>query len=281
MRLFLLASLGSSLALFPLVTASAESPASIIPFDQLVQPGRSVLVSVRLVTSGLSFVHRPISGERVEFFYRGRSLGRALTGGDGLAVREFTPPTPGRYVIEARLTESPRYGADPARLDVVCVSGSVPVLLVELTSVQDMGLPPSNPFGVIPPPEAMPDAAKTLAKLSSRYQLVYFVTGDEAGIPKDKDWISSRDLPPAPLMAWTLSGGQDASSGQIAERIQEFRAAGAENISGGIARSKEVAEGFERLKIRTIVMIEEGEDLDWPKTAKTSASWKEIPSKLR
>jgi hypothetical protein len=234
-----------------------------------------------LVTSGLPFLHRPISGESVEFFYRGRSLGRALTGGDGMAAKEFTPPTPGRYVIEARLTESPRYGADPAQLDVVCVSASVPVLLVELSSVQETGLTPLNPFGVVPPREAMPDAAKTLAKLSSQYQLVYFVIGDEAGIPNDKDWISSRDLPPAPLMAWTLSGGQDASSGQFAERVQEFRAAGTENISGGVTRSKEVAEGFEQLKIRTVVMVDEGDDLDWPKTAKLSTSWKEVPSKLR
>jgi len=281
MRYFRSTCIGLILAFFMVSPASTESPASIVPFDQLVPPGRSVRISVRLVAAGLSFVRQPISGERVEFFHRGRSLGRALTGGDGIAVREFSPTTPGLHVIEVRLTENPRYGAGPAQLDVACVSGPTPVLLVELSSIRGKGLPPLNPFSVVRPPEAMADAAKTLATLSRQYQIVYFVTGDEAGIPEDKAWISSSDLPPAPLMAWTLSGGPDASSERFAERIREFRAAGAKNISGGITRSKEVAEALERLKVRTIVMVEEGDDLDWPGTAKKTASWKEISSILK
>ncbi len=269
------------LVLLPSPPVSARPSASIIAFDQLIQPNQPVRLSVRLVTGGLSFVRRPISGERIEFLIEDRSLGQTLTGGDGMAVKRFTPSKPGLYVITVRLVENQRYEADAAELVVACRNNSDPILPVSLSSVRIPSNPPAVPFSPAPSSEAMPAAAEVLSKLSDRYQLVYLETGDEALGPDVKDWLARQEFPPAPLFVWPLPGEADQRAERFAERLQEVRNEGWANIPAGITRSATDAEGLIKMKVKAIVMTEEDDDIELPKTAKKVTAWKAVPLLLK
>jgi hypothetical protein len=268
------------LVLLPAPPVSARSSASIIAFDQLVQPDRSVRLAVRLVTGGLSFVRHPISGERIEFILEGRSLGQTLTGGDGMAVKPFMPSKPGLYLIAVRLVENPRYEADAVELNVACRNASHPILPVTLSSVRSPSRPPAVPFSPAPSSEAMPEAARILVKLSERYQLVYLETGDEALGSEVKDWLARQEFPPAPLFVWPLPGESDAQAERFAERFQSLRDEGWKNIPAGITRSAGEAEGLIKMKVKAIVLVEEDDDIKLPETARKVTDWKAVPKNL-
>lgn len=205
---------------FPAPLVRADPSASIIPLDQLIRPNQAARLSVRLVSGGLSFVRRPISGERIEFMLKDRSLGQTLTGGDGLAVKNFIPTRPGLYVITARLVDNPRYEAEAAEMYVACRTRSVPILLVALSSVRVPSPPPAIPFGPAPVREAMAGAAPVLSKLSDRYQLIYYETGDESIISEARDWLNSQNFPPAPLWVWSLPAEPDRGGGAVCRTAQ-------------------------------------------------------------
>ncbi len=259
----------------------ARPSASIIPFDQLSQPNQAVRLSVRLVTGGLSIVRRPISGERIEFMLEGRSLGQTLTGGDGMAVKSFTPSKPGFYLITVRLMENPRYNADEAELYIACRMVSDPILPVTLSSVRTPSQPPAVPFSPAPSSEPMPGAAKILVKLSERYQLIYIETGDERMGSDVKDWLALQEFPPAPLFIWPLPGETEGRADRFVEKLRELRGDVWANIPAGITRSTADAEGLARMKIPAIVMAEEDDKIELPKTAQKVTSWKAVPSFLK
>ena len=266
--------------LMPSHPVSARPSALIVAFDQLVQPNQSIRLSVRLVTGGLAFIRRPISGERIEFLLGDRSLGQALTGGNGMAVKEFTPDRPGLYVITVRLVENPRYEAESAELTIACRRASHPILLIALSAVRTPGLPPAVPFSPAPSSEAMPEAARVLSKLSDRYQLVYLDAGDEALLPETRDWLARQEFPPAPLFVWALPGEAERRAERFAERLQEIRDEGWKNIPAGITRSAADAEGLVRLKIKAIVMAEEDDEIELPKMAGKVTDWKAVLKNL-
>jgi hypothetical protein len=273
--------IGLVLLFFSVNVVSARSSASIIAFDQITQPNQPVRLAVRLVTGGLSLVHRPISGERIEFMLKNRSLGQTLSGGDGLAVISFVPSTSGLNVVTVRLVESPRYEADAAELYVACRKASVPILFVTLSSVQTLSEPPSIPFNSTPSSDAIPEAVKVLSGLSKRYQLLYLETGDEALIPETKDWLIHRDFPPAPLYVWSMPNDAERRTERIVERLQEIRDAGWTNISAWITRSTEDVEAISSLKIKAVVMAEEDDDNETPEGAKKVTGWKAVPAALK
>jgi hypothetical protein len=281
MSRFLLVLIGLLPVLFSENLVSARSSASIIAFDQLAQPNRPVRLAVRLVTGGLGLVNRPVSGERIEFLLKDRSLGQTLSGGDGMAVKSFVPPKPGLYNITVRLIENPRYEAGPVELSIACRNSSVPILLVTLSSVRIPGPSSSLPFSPTLPSDAMPDAVKVLSGLSKPYQLLYLETGDEALIPETKDWLAHQGFPPAPLLAWPMPDETERRTERFVERVQEVRDAGWKNISAGITRSPAEAEALSGLKIKAVVMAEEDDENEKPEGAKIVTSWKTVPAALK
>ncbi|HTN42476.1 MAG TPA: hypothetical protein VMN77_01600 [Nitrospiria bacterium] len=270
--------IGFFLVLFSVNLVSARSSASIIPFDQLAQPKQPVRMAVRLVTGGLGLVNRPVSGERIEFLLKDRSLGQTLSGGDGMAVKSFVPSKPGLYTVTVRLVENPRYEAGPVELSIACRNASTPILLVAVSSVRIPGEPSPAPFSPTPPSDAMPEAVKVLSRLSKPYQLLYVETGDEALITEAKDWLTHQGFPPAPLAAWPMPDDAERRMERFVERLQEVRDAGWRKISAGITRSVAEAEALIRLKIKAVLMAEEDEEDDRPAGAKKVTDWKAVPA---
>ncbi|HUK57348.1 MAG TPA: hypothetical protein VLY20_11895 [Nitrospiria bacterium] len=267
------------LVLVPVDSVYARSSASILVFDQLSRPNRPVRLAVRLVTGVLSLGRRPVSGERIEFLLNDRSLGQALSGGDGMAVKNFYCSKPGLRVVTVRLLENPRYEADAVELYVACRKASDAILLVALSSLQTPP-PPQIPFSPASSSAAMPEAVKVLSGLSKRYQLLYFETEDEALIPGTKDWLSRQNFPRAPLFAWPLTGDADRRTEKLVERLEDIRKTGWTNIAAGITRSKEDAGALSAMKIRTVVMAED-DDNEPLAGAKRVTDWKTVPSVLK
>ena len=263
---------------------SARSSALIIPIDQLTQPSQSTYLEVRLRTGGFSFFQRPISGERVEFLIGDQVIGRSLTSGRGIAVREFTPTEPGLYVVTVRLVENPRYEAEPVELIVASMKASDPILLIHLSSVLDPADPPEIPFLPSPIQEAMPEAARILTELSKTHQLLYFDSGKANLLPERKIWMVDEDFPRAPLMAWDLSGGASAHTDRLTDRLNALKAEGWKNLRAGISRSALDAEVFIAQGVRAVLMANEGDggdDQELPEGVGVVTNWTEIPAALR
>ncbi len=261
--------------------ASARSAATLIALDKISAPDQTVRLEARLVTGGLSFVQRPIGGERIEFLLEDRSLGETLTGGDGLAVKIFRPPRAGLWTVTARLVESPRYEAEPTELIVATRPRAHPILLVHLSSLRTPSRPPAVPFMAKPTAEAMPDAVQVLSDLSRRYQLLYLESGGEALISETKAWLANHSFPPAPLFLWPLPTQGAFRTEQVYERVLELKEEGWFNLTAGISRSVSDVEGLRRGEIGAVLIAEEDEDPELPPGAKRVIKWREVPSVLR
>ena len=261
-------------------TVSARSSALIIPIDQLTLSRQSIYLEVRLRTGGLSLFQRPISGERVEFLIGDQVIGRSLTSGRGIAVREFTPTEPGLYVVTVRLVENPRYEAEPVELIVASMKASDPILLIHLSSVLDPADPPEIPFLPSPIQEAMPEAARILRELSKTYQLLYFESGKEVLLSEQKIWMEDEEFPQAPLMAWDLRGGGAEHKRRLTDRLRELKDKGWKNLSAGVSRSKLDAEVFISQGLQAVLMAEEGDDPELPEGLGVVTSWTELPAAL-
>lgn len=100
-------------------------------------------------------------------------------------------------------------------------------------------------------------------------------------MPEAKGWLARQEFPPAPLFAWSLPPHPDQGAERFAERLHEIRADGWKNIRAGITRSAADAEGLEGMKIKTIVMADEDDEIELPKTAARVADWKAVLKNLK
>ena len=80
------------LYLFPSVALS-----DVFVRDMIALNGREIMLGAE--TRGKLFAK---GGEVVEFFVDGRSIGKSLSGGDGMAFRQFKPLRTGIYKITAK-----------------------------------------------------------------------------------------------------------------------------------------------------------------------------------
>jgi hypothetical protein len=88
-------SLAAFTILFIIFPAIVHS--DVIVYDTIVPPGREVMLKAKV--KGRFFSK---GGEIVEFSVDGRSIGKSLSGGDGLAFKPFTPLKAGIYHITAK-----------------------------------------------------------------------------------------------------------------------------------------------------------------------------------
>jgi hypothetical protein len=177
----------------------AKSRAVVIVQDTLAVPGRTVLLEARLISRGSPFMHGPLTGERLEFFVKGKSVGVALTDGNGLAAREFKPRQAGRYPVTVRLRETAQYESSEGTGLVSVDARRRPLLIVEVEAVQEPARSTRNPFEKQGSPELLPDAAEVLNRWVATYHLIYIRSADLLARPQMLDWLRDQKLPEAPL----------------------------------------------------------------------------------
>ncbi|HSG06225.1 MAG TPA: hypothetical protein VLB09_07490 [Nitrospiria bacterium] len=273
-------------AVFFLVLGSAEvhaaSQAVLHPEDRLVKTGEEVMLRVRLMSGGLGFLQRPVSGERVEFFLGERILGQALTDGNGWGVRRFKPSEEGTITVGVQLPETARFKAAPVDLILSVIPPSTPLLLVHLSTTRTPSLPPAVPFSPAPVPEPMEGAVEDLEALSEDFQLVYLETGSENLTPRFREWVFGQGFPDAPLFVWPAPGPPEAAKGIIKDRIGGLKEAGWINFEAGVTRAAPIAEALKELNIKSVMMVEEDQDAEEiPEGVKTVTAWKNLSAFLR
>ncbi len=249
----------------------------LIAYDQLVHPGGRILIKAKLVSQGMVFRNRPVSGERVEFSIGGKSAGIGLTGGDGVAVKEIPPLPQGEYSITLRL-KTAQYG--PAETSAILAVWELDpkILIVNLAAAMDEkeGSGPS----ILEPRIEMaprPDAAAVLKRLAREYHILFFTEKEEALLAGTRAWLASQKFPMSPLMAWKFGPGPATHELVLEEELKGLRAAGWTNLKVGIGATALDAEPFLNIGLKTIILTGEKENgLEMPAGTIKANDWKTV-----
>ena len=137
-------------------------------------------------------------GTLVEFFIDGKSAGKKLSGGDGMAFLPFVPARTGLHKIAAQ-SEGDR---DDGLL--LAVKGSTQLVVIDVEG----SLREPSSFALKPRSGSVP----VVKKINRTYPVVFLWT-EFVGLGAVKSWLKENGFPAAPLLPW--------SRGEVFETIGE------------------------------------------------------------
>lgn len=237
------------------VFAEGKKNAIFIAPDLVASPQNKVLIKVNLKTKR-PFISTPISGERVEFIVDGESIGISLSGGDGVAVRGFTPKNEGVYNVRIRLDEKSRYSANDAEIIVACWRKDTSIILINLDTLAEEDSP-----------DPAPDAKDVVERLSKRYRIILYTYDQNEKLSKRKEWLIKHSFPRLPLLSWR--------SADIEEEVKDLIGQGW-RIKFGIGDRGRDITAFSRGNIIPIILINDKDDEDLPEDTEKVKGWIEI-----
>jgi hypothetical protein len=254
--------------------------------DVLVLPGQPARIEAILTRNGL-VGKQGLGGEQIELVVGGKSVGKAMTGGDGRAFLDYTPKARGNHEIIVKLVPNLRVASPDAKAMLGAWERRRPILLVEVAALvqpEKASLVPVPslpiPLGEREGPVPAPDAADELKRLSQFFYNVVYVTwspkeaADPFGSKADvREWLAQRKFPSGLSMA--VHPGEQA----LAAKIVQLRADGWTNVKAGIGRHKAFAEVLVANRM-DVVIVPEPDKGDLPKKAKVVKEWKDIRKKL-
>jgi hypothetical protein len=155
--------------------------ADVYVYDAVAVQGEEVRLKAE--TRGTLFTQ---GGELVEFFVDDVSLGKNLSGGDGLAYRHYTASRPGMRTVRAvsRNAEGTGY------LLVVKRGASVVAVDVEGALIFKGFMFPGRP-----------ESRQALESVAKQYPLIYLQTG-ETNPRAVRHWLNEFEYAGAPLLPW-------------------------------------------------------------------------------
>ena len=127
-------------------------------------------------------------GTLVEFFIDGKSAGKKLSGGDGVAYLPFVPARTGLHKIKVQ-SEGDR---DEGLLLVV--KGSTQLVLIDVEG----SLREPSSFALKP----RSGSVQAVKKINRTYPVVFLWTGF-IGLGATKSWLKENGFPEAPLLSWS------------------------------------------------------------------------------
>jgi hypothetical protein len=244
--------------------------------DAVTTPGRLVKLEARLVRSGI-LGETGIGGERLEFLVGEKVIGTSMTGGDGRAYLEYTPRMRGNQPLTVRLVPNKRVEAPEASATVATWEKRRPVLLVERSAVleeraRDSPVPDLG-IGLLRQPDPKPaaGAAEELKRLSEFFFNIIYVEREGDKTPERfelREWLHQNGFP------FGLRVKVKEGSAPLAEKIQELRKDGWENLKAGIGRTREFAEVLLEHRLR-VILIPGARDQDVPRKVQVAKDWKE------
>ncbi len=224
--------------LFCMFPASAWS--RVIVHDWVVVKGRKVML--RAETKGKLFRK---GGEIVEFFVGGESIGRTLSGGDGVAFKPFTPVKTGLHQIKVSSG-----GDEDAGLLLSLLRGSS-IVFVDVESSLLEGRFSRKP---------KPGSQKAIEEINQRFPIVFLQIGF-VGVKAMKAWLKENEFIELPVVPWKQGDIFD----EIAQNDLKVKA---------IIASPEVIESAMEYKPLSF-SFRQIENAEWVK------DWEEINKKLR
>jgi len=211
----------------------------VIVHDMVVVEGDAIMLKVE--TRGKLFRK---GGEVVEFFVDGKSIGRSLSGGDGIAFKRFTPFKSGTYRISAKS------GTDEGKGLLLALRSGVRVVFVDVEGslLERFSNKPKQA------------SQKVLKRIKRSFPVVLLQTGllDKNAIKK---WMKENEFVELPVLAW----GQGALFDEMAEKGFKVKA---------VIGSRGVIESAKEYKPRAFSF----EDVEGAEVVK---DWEEIGKKLK
>jgi hypothetical protein len=153
----------------------------VIVHDSVVPVGKEIMLTAEV--KGKFFSK---GGEMVEFFVNGKSIGKNLSGGDGLAFKQFVPSGIGTYRIKAKsdtdesrgLLLSLRKGSGIVFVDV---EGS---LMRKFSNDPEQG------------------SQKVIRDIQKKFPVVLLHTTGFMNIKSIKEWLKKNEFPELPVLPW-------------------------------------------------------------------------------
>lgn len=173
------------ISLLVVVVTCTDVGAGVAIEDSIALTGKSHMLTA--VTSGRFF---PKGGEVVEFFVNDKSIGRNLSGGDGRALKEYTPATRGLYRIRAVS------GGQKGGGMLLSLEQGEAVVFIDIEGGLPEGVFPMKPG----------EGAQTAIELiSERFPVVYLQTAvPDKGLLSS--WLLKHGFQEAPIIRWNGGG---------------------------------------------------------------------------
>ncbi len=186
-----------------MASSDRQKSAQLLLYDTLSAPRQSVSITADLLEEHF-LRNSGVGGELVLFQHEGAPIGQAMTGGDGRAVRSFTPTAIGVTALSARLAPSHRVTAGEATARLFVWERSRPLSLISLHALVSHGrgsgsfLPFSETNAELPDPE--PDAVQMLSTVARRNGLIYLIAADPIKLSDLRQWSARHHLPAGPIV---------------------------------------------------------------------------------
>ncbi|HJU04099.1 MAG TPA: Ig-like domain-containing protein [Nitrospiraceae bacterium] len=252
--------------------------------DVLTMPGRPVMIEATLRQDSL-LKPMGLGGELVEFRVGGKTVGTAMTGGDGRARLEYTPHMRGNQTITVRLADSKRAQAAGGTATLFAWERRRPIVLIEFAALTEPtqnawpGIPGlTGQTGVLHSPTPLPEAANELKRLTDFFFNVAYVSraGPPGPVAMDelRDWLTQKGFPPGILLSIK------PEKAALTTLIDDLRGQGWDNVKAGVGRTKEFAEVLIDHRIGAII-VPEPDRGDLPRKAQVAKGWKDVRKKLQ
>jgi len=155
--------------------------ADVIVHDMVVRSGNEVMLKAEV--KGKLFSK---GGVTVEFFVNGKSIGKSLSGGDGLAFKQFVPHVTGLYKIKAKSDKDEGEG-----ILLTLKKGSGIVFIdVEGSLIEKFTNKPK------------PHGQKVVKDIGKRFPVVLLSTSGFLNIKSLKEWLERNEFPELPVIPW-------------------------------------------------------------------------------
>ncbi|NKB82473.1 MAG: hypothetical protein GKS05_11415 [Nitrospirales bacterium] len=260
--------------------AADKVQATLLVPDVLVFPGKPTSLKARLVRSGV-LSHIGLGGENVVFMVGPKTVGTALTGGDGRAFLEYRRHMSGTLDVVVSLEKSPRVEATEQRGVLAVWERRRPILLVDLDALMPVG--ESSRFslstlslalgGDLPTP--IPEAASELEKLARfYYNVIYLARQEGQGVPVIREWLHMHEFPLG--LTRTIGPGSTA----LKAFIDQLKEDGWDNLDAAIGRTLDFAQVLVKDRIRTVILEQPNQKEKFPRRTKLAKTWKTVRKHL-
>lgn len=153
----------------------------VIVDDMVALQGRKVML--RAETRGKFFAD---GGRLVAFFIDGKSIGKTLSGGDGVAYKPFAPPKTGLHQIEAVS------GDDRDSGQLLVLSKGAGIVFIDIEGALLEGRFSRKP---------KPGSQRAVEEISKSYAVVFLQRG-LIGVGTMKEWLKDHHFSALPLVPW-------------------------------------------------------------------------------
>lgn len=168
-------------AVFLLCAVPRDGLSEVVVHDLITPQAQKVMLKAE--TRGKFFRK---GGEVVEFFINGKTIGNALSGGDGFAFKQFTPQKSGTYRVTAKS------GTDEAHGILLSLKKGTGIVFVDVE-----GSLIESPFSGKP----RDGSVETIKELGRRFPVVFLSSGI-TGERVLKAWLKKNEFTELPVVPW-------------------------------------------------------------------------------